>query len=84
MKDIIKVLAISCEGKEYMYIGSSARQVSERSSSYIRKVVNENQYLLKPGQVWYVHYVSKYDRAYEYAMYQAFRVRKGVVSDVRL
>lgn len=82
MKEM-KVLAISCEGKEYMYIASSARKVSEQSSSYIRKVVNENNYLLKPGQVWYVHYVDEYDSAYDYAMHQAFRVRKGIVTDVK-
>lgn len=82
MKEM-KVLAISCEGKEYMYIASSARKVSEKSSGYIKKVVNENRYLLKPGQVWYVHYVDEYDRAYDYATCQSFRVRKGIVSDVK-
>jgi len=82
MKEL-KILAISCAGKEFMYIASSARKVSEKSSSYIRQIVNENNYLLKPGQVWHVHYVDEYDAAFDYAMRQAFRVRKGVVSDVR-
>lgn len=75
------VIAKSLEGREYLYNPRSARAVSARSAKKILEVVNRYRYQLKDGETWYIHDVDQYDAAYDYAQYQAFRIRNGIVSD---
>lgn len=77
----MKVLAISVFGHEYMYKARTARKVSERSAEKICSICNDVKYQLKPGECWHIHDVDKYDTAYNYAMYQAFTIRNGIVKD---
>ena len=79
----MKILAITTDGKEYMYNVKTARAVSDRSAARIAQIANENKYLLQPGQVWYCYDIDKYDSAYDVAQFQRFTIRKGVVSDCR-
>ena len=75
------VLAISVKDHEYLYSAKSARAVSARSADIICKTVNYHKYLLKDGEIWHVHEVDRYDNAYDYARFRAFKIRKGIVKD---
>ena len=77
----MKVVAKSAKGHEFMYNGKSAHKVSEASAKYICDILNEYKYKLNEGEVWYIHDIDKYDMAYEYALFQSFTVRKGVVKE---
>lgn len=75
------ILAITNEGQEFIYNARSARAVSKNSASKICDIVNEYKYKLKAGQKWHVYDVDKYDIAFDYATRQAFKIRRGIVSD---
>lgn len=79
----MKILAITTVGREFMYSIKSARAVSARSAATIARIVNENKYLLQPGQIWHCYDIDKYDAAYDTAQFQRFTIRKGIVSDCR-
>ena len=78
----MKVLAKTIQGREFMYSARSARKVSARSAQYILDIVNQHGFLLdkEKGEIWHIYDVDQYDAAYDYAQYQAFTVRKGVVT----
>lgn len=75
----MKIVAKSVKGHEFMYNPTSAHEVSNNSAEYICKVLNNYRFNLKGDETWFIHDVDKYDRAYDYAMYQRFTVRNGVV-----
>lgn len=77
------VLAKSIQGREYLYNPKSARAVSARSAETIKEIANHVRYLLKDGEVWHVHTVDRYDTAFQYAQFQRFTIRNGLVKDVR-
>lgn len=79
----MKILALAQKGHEFMYCASTARKVSNASAEKIRDIANENEYLFKkyPNSVWHIFDVDKYDTAYDYAQFQSFKIRKGIVSD---
>ena len=77
----MKVIAKSCKGHEYLYISKSAHSVSARSADYILRVLNECKYDLAENEIWHIHEIDKYDRAYDWAMIQKFTVYKGIVKD---
>lgn len=77
----MKVIAKSTKGHEFMYNASSAHKVSDRSAEYICKVLNEYKFRINDNEVWFVHDVDRYDLAYEYAQYQRFTVRNGIVKE---
>lgn len=76
------VLAISKKGNEYLYKANTARAVSKASAKKIMDIVNRADYLINNDfETWYIHEIGKYDRAFDYAQYQKFTIRKGVVTD---
>ena len=75
----MKVIAKSVKGHEFLYNAKSARKVSERSAEKILKVLNDVRWDLKDNEVWHIHDVDKYDTAFDYAQFQSFKIRKGVV-----
>lgn len=77
------VLAKSVKGKEFLYRADSAHKVSASSADYICKVLNERKFKLEDGSVWFKHAVDEYDTAYQYAEFQSFTNRKGIVSERR-
>ncbi|MBO5967278.1 MAG: hypothetical protein J6S14_02135 [Clostridia bacterium] len=77
------IVARSVKGHEYSYNALSAHSVSKRSADYICSVLNHYQYQLGENQVWHIHEVDQYDNAFDYARYQVFRVRKGIVTDCK-
>lgn len=79
----MKIIAKSIKGQEFLYNAKSARRVSERSANVILSVLNDKRYLLKDNEIWHIHDVDSYDNAYYYAQDQAFKIRKGIVSDCR-
>ena len=76
------VLALSKVGKEYSYLPKTARQVSKTSAQKICDVANEYKFLFNnhSGYHWHIHEVDRYDIAYDYAQYQKFTIRKGIVT----
>lgn len=80
---IIKVIAKSKPGKEYLYNCRTAHKVSAASAEKILAVLNEYRFLLKDDEVWHIYDVCHYDSAYDYAQYQKFTIRKGIVKEVR-
>jgi len=77
----MKVIAKSVKGQEFLYSAKSAHKVSEASAKYICKVLNEYKYKLNEDEVWYIHDVGMYDSAYDYAEFQRFTVRNGIVKE---
>lgn len=77
------ILAITESGKEYMYSVKSARAVSRNSARRIMDICNSCKYLIKEGQKWHCYDIDKYDAAHDVASFQAFKIRKGIVSDCR-
>ena len=75
----MKVIAKTRKGSEYCYNAASARKVSERSAQRILDIVNEMKWRLNDGEIWHIYDVNQYDRAYDYAQYQSFTIRKGIV-----
>ena len=78
------VLAMSKKDSEYLYIARTACKVSKASAKTICDILNKCQfaYSKHPGSVWYIHEVDKYDTAFDYAQYQKFTIRKGIVKYV--
>ena len=76
----MKIIAKTRIGSEYIYSASSARKVSERSAEKILSIVNEYRFQLRDGETWHIYDVDQYDTAYDYAQYQAFTIRKGIVT----
>jgi len=73
------VLAKSIEGREFLYNAYTARRVPRASAEKIRDALNRARWALKPGEVWYIHEVDQYDKAYIYASDQYFRIYRGQV-----
>lgn len=76
----MKVIAKTIKGREFMYNPRSARKVSERSALKILSIVNEYKWNLKDGEIWHLYDVDQYDAAFDYAQYQSFTIRKGIVT----
>lgn len=76
----MKVIAKTHPGREFAYITRSARKVSERSAEKILAIVNACKWDLKDGEIWHLYDVDKYDTGYDYAQYQSFTIRNGVVT----
>ena len=76
------VIARTNKGKEFLYDASTARAVSKASAARILKVVNDYQFLLDPAknQIWHIYEVSEIDTAYQYAQFQKFTIRNGIVT----
>ena len=76
------VVAKSVKGHEFMYAPKSAHKVPKTSAKAICKVLNDNNFMLKENEVWFVHAVDKYDSASEFADWQKFTIRNGIVRRV--
>jgi len=78
----MKILAKTTKGREFLYNARSARKVSARSAEQILKIVNDYKFQIDTdkGETWHIYDVGQYDIAYEYAQYQAFTIRNGVVT----
>lgn len=77
----MKIIAKSVKGQEFMYIANTAHKVSEASAQYICKILNDYNFRLKENEVWFIHDVDRYDLAYDYAQFQRFTVRNGIVKE---
>lgn len=73
------VLAISTKGHEFFYDARTAHKVSKAAAEKIRDICNEYKFRLKDGETWFLHEVDQYDTAYEYAQFQKFTIRNGIV-----
>jgi len=74
------VVAKSVKGQEFLYSPKSAHQVKGLSAQKMAEFLNKQNHDLKENEVWYVHDVGMYDRAYAYAETQIFeRSRSGNV-----
>lgn len=78
------IVAITHPGQEYLYYSRSAHKVSKASASYILKVLNQYKHKLHDGECWHVYTVDRYDNAFDYAMYQRFSVRNGIVKETAI
>ena len=76
----MKILAISVLDHEYAYKPETAFSVSERSAEKICAICNAYKYRLKPGECWFIHDIDQYCSAYDYASFQRFTIRKGIVT----
>lgn len=76
------IIAKAVKGKEFLYNARTAHQVSKASAQKICEIVNQFKYLLgsNNNEVWHVYEVNEYDKAFYYAQYQKFTIRKGIVT----
>lgn len=76
------ILAIACKGKEFLYDAASAHEVSKNSAEKIKNLLNKLNYKITgDGKIWHTYEVDQYDKAYDYACYQRFTIRKGIVKE---
>lgn len=78
----IKIIAKSVEGKEYLYNYKTAHKVSANSAEKIVNVLNNVRWQLNDGESWHVYDVCDYEIAHDYAQFQKFTIRKGIVKAV--
>ncbi len=76
----MKIIAKSADGQEHLYNARSAHKVSARSGEKIAAILNEKRYRLGEGEVWHIHDVDRYDKAYQYAETQSFVIRGGYLA----
>lgn len=76
------IIAKTKIGKEYLYIPRTARKVSKKSAQIICDIVNKYKYLLdtKPDECWHVYEIDEYSPAFDFAQYQSFTMRNGIVT----
>lgn len=79
----MKIVARTQIGREFVYSTASAHSVSERSAETICNILNEYKYHLNDGECWFIYDIDRYDRSYDFACFQYFKIRKGVVSEVK-
>lgn len=76
------ILALAKKGAEFMYNPKTAHQVSKNSAEKIKNVLNQLKYKIKSdGQVWHIYEADRYDAAYDYAMFQRFTIRNGIIKE---
>ena len=75
------VVAMSCKDHEFLYKPSTAHKVSKASAQKICDILNQYKYRLVGNSVWHIHEVGMYEDAYDYAQYQRFTIRKGIVKE---
>lgn len=66
------VLAITKEGKEFLYAVKTAHKVNAKKADKIAAVLNKVRYYLNDGEIWYPYTVDQYDTAYIYGGSQEF------------
>ena len=76
------IIAKGIKGAEFFYDATTAHKVSKASAEKICKIVNDYKYKLKADDkhIWHIYEVWDIDSAYDYAQYQSFSIRNGVVS----
>lgn len=77
------IIAKTWEGAEFYYCTNTAHSVSKASATKICKILNEFKYQIAGNEKWFVYEIGLYETAYEYAKTQAFRIRKGIVTDCK-
>lgn len=75
------ILAKTLKGQEFVYNPKTAMQVSKASATKICEIVNSCKFRIKPekGETWHVYEIDKYSFAFDYAQFQRFTIRKGIV-----
>ena len=73
------ILAISVQGKEFLYNPKTAHAVSKT----IKIILNKMSWRLKENETWFIHDIDEYSTAYDYAETQKFTIRKGLVTERR-
>ncbi len=74
----MKVLAITNNGTEFVYMPRSAHKVAQNKIDFVLDVLNKHRFMLTSDtQKWYAYEIDEYDSAYDYAQYQRFSVSKS-------
>jgi len=68
----MKILAITTEGKEFMYKKNSVHGVPQKKAQEICDRLNKVRYRIRDNEKWFVYEVDKYDDAFYYAQDQKF------------
>lgn len=78
------IIAKTRIGQEYMYIPRTARKVSKKQAHVICDIVNQHKKLLDTAdnECWHVYEISEYDAAFDFAQYQSFTMRNGIVKAI--
>lgn len=79
----MKIIAKTVKGKEFIYSKNTAHAVSDAAADYVLKVLNDNKYQLKNGEIWHVYNAGWYELEYTAAAYQKFTRRSGIVKECR-
>lgn len=77
----MKIVAVTTDGKEFVYGVRTAHRVSNAGAMKICKILNHVRYgLKKPAEKWWVYDVDEYDMAYDIASTQTFKLTgKGLI-----
>ena len=71
----MKIVAITTEGKEFLFKVRTAHKVSNAGAEKICKILNHIRHNLKGAtEKWWVYEIGEYDMAYDYAMTQGFHL----------
>lgn len=80
---MMKIIAKAIPGSEFIYQVQSAHKVSSRSAEKICGILNSFKYGISDKEVWHSYDIDEYDRAFAYAECQEFKIRKGLVQEIR-
>lgn len=71
------IIAKTFTGKEFMYSRNESYSVSKQNSTRIRKILNDNNYLLKDGETWHLYNVDEWELESCNAYLQRMTFRKN-------
>ena len=71
----MKIVAVTFEGKEFLFKERTAHRVSNAGAEKICKILNHERWKLKnTAEKWWVYEVDRYDMAYDIAEMQSFNL----------
>lgn len=75
----MKIVAVTTEGREFMYKSRTAHKVSERSAARIAEALNNAGFQVDKanGEKWHVYNIDEYSAAYPAAIGKQFTIRNG-------
>ena len=75
-----KIVAITTEGKEFIFSARSAHSVPVASCEKICQILNKAKYKLNSeNEKWFTYEIDQFDSVNFISETQSFRIRKGIV-----
>lgn len=74
----MKILAITIQGKEFIYKKASAHAVNDKQAVMIQTALNGIRYQLKVNEVWHIYSAGMYEKEHTGAAINGLHLIKPV------